>query len=405
MDFCIARQPIFNHNKRLYAYELLYRGNNEWNLSNTEGSRATSSLLVSTFLTEGIEKITGTKPCFINFTQELLLKNIHSAFPKNRLVIEILEDVEPTTEVVEACQKMVDQGYTLALDDFIYKPKFDPLIRLASIIKVDFKLTPLDSLEKLLYKLSRFDHLKFLAEKVETYEEFDKSLKLGFSYFQGYFFSYPEKIQIEELTSVKINLLRLLAEVSQKKTTITRLNEIVSIDVALTYKLLRFLNSAHFFLLEKVVSVSRAISFLGATRFRRFVMLILIAEIATDKPEELVRLAVVRAKFCELLATHGNLKKHSNELFLVGLFSLIDAMLDKPIKELLAGLPLTNNVTIALIDKTGPYAPVLEAVRNYEQSLKSPCLNNLKLIQVSPQSVGSLYLQAVEYSEQLLADC
>ncbi|HIP82142.1 MAG TPA: HDOD domain-containing protein, partial [Desulfocapsa sulfexigens] len=398
MDFCIARQPIFNHNKRLFAYELLYRGDGEWNLGDVEGSRATSGLLSSTFLTEGMEKITGTKPCFINFTQELLLRNIHSVFPKNRLVIEILEDVEPTTEVVEACRKMVDQGYTLALDDFIYKPKFDPLIRLASIIKVDFKLTPLDSLEKLLYTLSRFDHLKFLAEKVETYEEFDKSLKLGFNYFQGYFFSRPEKIRIKELTSVKINLLRLLAEVSQKKTTITRLKEIVSVDVALTYKLLRFLNSVHFFLLEKVEFVSRAISFLGENRFRRFVMLVIISEIATEKPEELVRLAVVRAKFSELLAKHGGLQKYSNELFLVGLFSLIDAMLDKPIKELLHGLPMTDNITIALVDNRGPYAPVLEAVKNYEQSLKEPCLQNLKQIQVNPRSVGGLYLQAVEYS-------
>lgn len=405
MDFCIARQPIFNFNKRLYAYELLYRGYGGWNLGNTAGNRATSSLLSSTFLTEGIEKITGTKPCFVNFTQELLLKNIHSSFPKNRLIIEILEDVEPTPEVVTACQQMVHQGYTLALDDFIYKPKFDPLINLASIIKVDFKLTPVNTLAKMLHRLSRFDHLKFLAEKVESYEEFDKALKLGFSYFQGYFFSCPEEIRIKELSSVKVNLLRLLAEVSQKTTTISRLKKIVSIDVALTFKLLRFLNSAHFYLLEKVESVSRAISFLGAKRFRHFVMLVLISEIATDKPEELVRLAVVRAKFCELLAEQGSLKNHSHELFLVGLFSLIDAMLDKTMKELLRDLPLTQDTKNALINKDVPYAPVLKAVKYYEQSLREPCLHNLSLVQVDHRSVGGLYLQAVEYGEQLLASC
>jgi EAL and modified HD-GYP domain-containing signal transduction protein len=405
MDFCLARQPIFNFNKRLFAYELLYRGNGEWNLSNTEGSRATSSLLSSVFMTEGIEKITGSKPCFVNFTQKLLLKNIHPAFPKNRLVIEILEDVEPTAEVVAACQQMVDQGYTLALDDFIYHPKFDPLIELASIIKIDFILTPVDSLEKMLHKLSRFDHLNFLAEKVETYEEFDKALKLGFSYFQGYFFSRPKVLCIKELSSVKVNLLRLLAEVSQKKTSISRLDDIVSADVALTFKLLRFLNSAHFYLLEKVESVSRAISFLGGKRFRHFVMLVLISEIASEKPEELVRLAVVRAKFCELLAEQGSLKKHSDELFLVGLFSLIDAMLDKSMKDLLGSLPLTTDVKIALVDNIGPYAPVLNAVKYYEQSSKEQCLQNLKEVQVNPRSVGGIYLQSVEYGEQLLAGC
>ncbi len=405
MDFCIARQPIFNHNRRLHAYELLYRGDGEWNLDSIEGSRATSSLLSSTFLTEGIEKITGSRPCFVNFTEELLLKDIHSAFPKNLLIIEILEDVEPTPEVMKACQKMVEQGYTLALDDFIYKPKFDPLLNLVSIIKVDLTLTPVDSVDRMLYKLSRFDHLKFLAEKVETYDEFEKSLRLGFVYCQGFFFSRPEEILIKELTSVKINLLRLLAEVSQKKTTIGRLEKIVSMDVALTYKLLRFLNSAHFFLLEKVSSVSRAIAFLGGNRFRRFVMLVLISELATDKPEELVRLAIVRAKFCELLSENGKLRKHSEELFLVGLFSLIDAMLDKPMTELLHGLSLADNTKSALIDKSGPYTPALEAVINYEQSLKNPCLKNLKQLQVNPHLVGKLYLQSVAYGEELLADC
>ena len=404
MDFCIARQPIFNFSKRLYAYELLYRGHGEWNLDNTEGSRATSSLLSSTFLTEGIDKITGSKPCFVNFTQELLLKNIHSAFPKNRLVVEILEDVEPTAEVVAACQQIVDQGYTLALDDFVYKPKFDPLVKLASIIKVDFKLTPVESSARMLYQLSRFDHLKFLAEKVETYVEFEKALKLGYSYFQGYFFSYPEEIRIKELTSVKVNLLRLLAEVSQKTTTISQLKEIVSVDVALTYKLLRFLNSAHFYLLEKVESVSRAIVFLGAKRFRRFVMLVLISEIASEKPEELVRLAVVRAKFCELLATQGSLREHSQELFLVGLFSLIEAMLDKSMKELLRGLPLTNDVASALANESGPFAPILTAVKCYEQGLREQCLCSLEQVRVDPRSIGGHYLRAVEYAEQLLAE-
>ncbi len=402
MELCIARQPILNFNKRLYAYELLYRGNEEWTLGNTEGNRATSSLLSSTFLTEGIEKITGSKPCFINFTEELLLKNIPAAFPKNRLVVEILEDVEPTPEVVEACRKIVEQGYTIALDDFVYEHKFDPLVKLASIIKVDLTVTPIDTVAKMLHKMARFEHLKFLAEKVETYEEFEKALKLGFTYFQGYFFSHPEKIYIKELSSVKVNLLRLFAEVSQKTTTVSRLQEIVSADLALTYKLLRYLNSAHFYLIEKVESVSRAIAYLGSRRFRRFVMLVLVSEIASEKPEELVRLAVVRAKFCELLAEKGRYKDHSDKLFLVGLFSLIDAMLDKSMKELLRGLPLVDDVKAALINETGPYAPVLKAVKYYEQGLREECLDCLDQMAVAGSDLGDVYLQAVEYGDQLL---
>jgi len=284
MEVCIARQPIFSVNKKLYAYELLFRGDYDDCPEELAGDKATTSLLSSTFLTEGIEKISESKPCFVNFTEKLLLQKIAVAFPQNRLVVEILEDVEPTPQIIEACTELKEQGYLLALDDFLYHPRFDPLLAIVDIVKIDFIQSPVDSLHKMLHRLSRFDHLKLLAEKVESYDEFEKAAKLGFDYFQGFFFSKPEKICIQELSSVKVNLLRLLAEVTQKKTTIARVESIVSTDVALTYKLLRYLNSAHFYLLEKVESVARAIAFLGATRFRQFVLLAIISELATDKP-------------------------------------------------------------------------------------------------------------------------
>ncbi|MEA3467436.1 MAG: HDOD domain-containing protein [Thermodesulfobacteriota bacterium] len=402
MELCIARQPIFSFNKRLYAYELLFRGNDKLSLESTEGNKATSILLSSTFLIEGIEKVTGSKPCFVNFPEKLLLKNIPAAFPKNRLVVEILEDVEPTPEIIAACKKLKQDGYTLALDDFVYHPRFDPLLELADIVKVDFLLTPVAEVHKMLYKMAKFDHLKLLAEKVETYDEFEQALKLGFHYFQGFFFSKPELIRIGELTSVKVNLIRLLAEVSQKKTTVKRLEEIVSVDVALTYKLLRYLNSAHFYLLEKVKSVARAISFLGEKRFRRFVLLVLISEVASDKPDELVKLAVVRAKFCELLAGQGAMKENSGELFLVGLFSVIDAMLDKPMKELMKRISLSQDVKTALVSRTGTYAAVLEAVECYERGEMRGCNCALQEAGIIPDGLGDLYLQALEYGDRLL---
>lgn len=402
MEFCIARQPIFSFNKNLYAYELLFRGNGELSLQNTEGNRATSILLSSAFLTEGIEKVTGSKPCFVNFPEKLLLKSIPTAFSKTQLVVEILEDVEPTPEVIAACKRLKKDGYTLALDDFVYHPRFDPLLELADIVKVDFMLTPVDGVHKMLYKMARFDHLKLLAEKIETYNEFEKALRLGFHYFQGFFFSKPELIRIGELTPVKVNLIRLLAEVSQKKTTIKRLEEIVSADVALTYKLLTYLNSAHFYLLEKVESVARAISFLGARRFRRFVLLALVSQVASDKPEELVTLAVVRAKFCELLAQQGPLAGSSDELFLVGLFSLIDAMLDKPMEEVVKQIPLQEKVKEALVSRSGPYSVVLDAVECYERGEMRGCGFALQEVGVLKDRLGEIYLKALEYGDTIL---
>ncbi len=402
MDICIARQPIFSVHKKLYAYELLFRGGQDDYPKHLAGDKATTSLLSSTFLTEGIERIAGSKLCFVNFTEKLLLQKIAMAFPQNRLVVEILEDVEPTSAILDACTELKEQGYLLALDDFLYHPRFDPLLAIVDIVKIDFIQSPVDSLHILLRKLSRFEHLKLLAEKVESYDEFEKSVKLGFHYFQGFFFSRPEKICLQELSSVKINLLRLLAEVTKKKTTIDQVEAIVSSDVALTYKLLRYLNSAHFYLLEKVVSVSRAIAFLGAKRFRQFVLLAIISELATEKPEELVRLAVVRARFCELLVDKKAGKEEASELFLVGLFSLVDAMLDKTMKELMEQMPLSDDVKNCLVLRTGPYAIILEAVAKYERGETERCINSLQNRGISEKELGAAYLEALEYGEQLL---
>lgn len=403
MDICIARQPIFSIHKKIFAYELLFRGEDGKCPDKVTGDRATTSLLSSTFLTEGVERITGSKPCFVNFTEKLLLQKIAAAFPQTRLVVEILEDVEPTPQIVSACMELKEQGYLLALDDFLYYPRFDPLLEIADIVKVDFVQSPVDSLHKMIRQLSRFDHLQLLAEKVETYEEFEKAAKLGFHYFQGYFFSKPETICLQELSSVKVNLLRLLAEVTQKTTTIARVEAIVSADVALTYKLLRYLNSAHFYLLEKVESVARAIAFLGAKRFRQFVILALISELATEKPEELVRLAVIRAKFCELLVTETKGSKVADELFLVGLFSLIDAMLDKTMKSLMEQMPLSDAVKNALVSRTGPYAAVLEGVEQYEQGETQACLAVLREAGLPDSLPGPLYVESVKYGDDLLA--
>jgi len=403
MKVCIARQPIFSVHKKLYAYELLFRGDNDECPENLAGDKATTSLLSSTFLTEGIEKISGSKPCFVNFTEKLLLQKVAAAFPQNRLVVEILEDVEPTPRIIAACKELKEQGYLLALDDFLYHPRFDPLLAIVDIVKIDFIQSPVDSLHKMLHKLSRFEHLKLLAEKVESYDEFEKAAKMGFHYFQGFFFSKPEKICMQELSSVKVNLLRLLAEVTQKKTTIARVEAIVASDVALTYKLLRYLNSSHFYLLEKVESVARAIAFLGAKRFRQFVLLAIISELATDKPEELVRMAVVRARFCELLADKNAEKKVADELFLVGLFSLVDAMLDKTMASLMQQMPLSDDVKTGLISRTGPYASILEAVEYYEQGETALCLTSLQGSEVSDEELGTVYLESLKYGEHLLA--
>ncbi len=401
MDLFIARQPIFTAHKKLYAYELLYRGTKTSSLSNTSGNKATASVLSSAFLTEGIDKISGLRPCFINFTRDLLLQNLPASFPKALIVVEILEDVPASPDVVAICRKLKDDGYTIALDDFVYDSSLEPLIGIADIIKFDFLLTPVDTLQKTLYRLSRYK-LKYLAEKVESYEEFVQASKLGFSYFQGYFFAKPEKMRIREIDSAKVNLVVLLAEVNKKTTTPRKLEKIILRDVALAYKLLRYINSSYFYRLQKIDSVAHAITYLGENELRRFVILVLISELASDKPGELVRLAVVRAKMGELLAQETALKDKADEIFLLGLFSLLAAMLDTTIDFICEQLSLSDHLKDALVNMTGPYSPFLEVVISYERRDKTACRAAAQEIGVAVGKLHKMYLEAIAFADSVL---
>lgn len=397
MDIFIARQPIFNIHKRLFAYELLYRGTKTSNLGNTSGNKATTSVLSSAFLTEGIDKISGSRPCFINFTRDLLLQNLPASFPKNLVVVEVLEDVPPTPDVVAICRKLREDGYSIALDDFVYDSSMEPLIAITDIIKFDFRLTPIDTLQKTLHRLSRYN-LKYLAEKVETYEEFVQASKLGFSYFQGYFFSRPEKIRIREIDSAKINLVTLLAEVNRKTTTLRKLEKLIQSDVGLAYKLLRYLNSSYFYRLQRIESVAHAITYLGENEIRRFIILVVISELVTDKPGELVRLAVVRAKMSELLALETDKREKADEIFLLGLFSLLDAMLDTTMDYICERLSLGDLLKNALISQSGSFSPFLLAVISYEKRDKKACLAAVTELGLGTEKLHQHYLEAIAFS-------
>jgi c-di-GMP-related signal transduction protein len=401
MDIFIARQPIFNIHKKLFAYELLYRGTKTSNLDNASGNKATTSVLSSAFLTEGIDKISGVRPCFINFTRDLLLQNLPASFPKALIVVEILEDVPPSPEIVKICRKLRTDGYSIALDDFVYDPSLDPLISIADIIKIDLRISSIDTIIKTMRRLSSFKG-KYLAEKIESYDDLNKISKLGFSYFQGYFFCKPERIRITEVDSSKISLMNLLAEVNRKSTSLKTLEKIIQNDVGLSFKLLRYINSSYFYRLTKIDSIGHAITYLGEREFRRFIILVLISELATDKPTELVKLAVVRAKMGELLARETVLREREDEIFLLGLFSLLDAMLDIPMEHICKRLSLNDRLKNALVDGTGQYSPYLQAVISYERCEKISCIEALQEIGLGVQNLHRVYLEAISFAESVL---
>ncbi|MGL1932336.1 MAG: EAL domain-containing protein [Desulfotalea sp.] len=397
MDVFVARQPIFDKKKKIYAYELLFRNSDTNGFPDIDGDTATTSLLSSSFFTVGIDKIGAGKLVFINFTEDLLLKGTPSLFPQDKLVVEILEDVMPTKAIVDCCKELKKKGYILALDDFVYSKKFDELLQLADIVKVDFILTSLADVETMVKDLKPYG-CRLLAEKVETYEEFNKALELGFELFQGYFFSKPEILKNKDLSSSQINMMQLISEVNTNDYfDVTKLEKLVSTDISVSYKLLNYLNSSHFSRVQPLTSIRQAISFLGFDDFNRFITLIAASGLAEDKPGELIRASIIRARFMELMAKELDLD--GGEMFLLGLFSMIDAILDQALRKTLKKMPLSENINEALLSRSGNLFNFLRLVETYEKGNKVAFKFALKKVGISDDRISELYLEALEWTD------
>jgi c-di-GMP-related signal transduction protein len=398
MDAFVARQPIFHGSKKLFAYELLFRTGMSNAFPGIDGGIATSSLLSSSFFTVGIERISGGKLVFINFTEELLCRGVPTLFPKSEIVVEILEDVQPTEEVVEACRDLQQKGYLLALDDFVFRDNLQPLIDMARIIKIDFRLTPLEEIAEMLNRI-KGGRCRFLAEKIETHEEFLEAKALGFHYFQGYFFAKPEILKNREVSPSQLTVARLICEVNRQDMEFRQLEELINQDVAISFKLINYLNSAYFGRMHPVSSIRQAVAFLGERGVRMFVSLIVASRLVEQKPDELLRLSAIRGKFLEQVAI--SLGLNEGELFMLGLFSLLDAMLDNPMEALVGRLPLSAEVREALVQRSGGLAPFLLLVEAYEQCHWSEVDLRLKQLQLDPEKIQAFYLDAVRLADIL----
>lgn len=398
MNVFVARQPIFDRQKKIYAYELLFRTGETNGFPNIDGGAATTSLLSSSFFTVGIDKITAGRMAFINFTEDLIARGIPQLFPTGKLMVEILEDVEPGSEIVEACKVLKEKGYSLALDDFVYSRKFDELLHLSDIIKIDFRLTPPDRLERMVATLQQFN-CRLLAEKVETYEEFARALDLGFDYFQGYFFAKPEVLRNKDLSSSQVTILQLLSELNaaDREFDVESLERLVSRDISITYKLLNYINSAHFCRLQPISSIGQAISYLGESGFKMFLSLIAASLLAEGKPSELVRASIIRARFLELIGIAC--RRDGSEMFLLGLFSLIDAMLDRSIHAVLNTMHLSENINAALIGKSGDLFPYLRLVETYEKGSWIAARFALKKIGIDEKRIADFYVEAITWAD------
>ncbi|MBN1906884.1 MAG: HDOD domain-containing protein [Deltaproteobacteria bacterium] len=400
MDIYVARQPIFDQEKKIYGYELLFRDSMKNLFSGIDGNTATSKVLSNSFLNIGIEKLVGKGVAFINFTRELLIEQVPKLFPSEQLVIEVLEDVKAEKDVVESCVELSKQGYTIALDDFFYNEGLTPLIAIANIIKFDFRATPPDQISEIIEKISKYN-LMLLAEKVETNEEFDIALKMGFKYFQGYFFSKPEVVEGKDISPAKFNLLQIMAEVNQPYFEFSKVEETIARDVSISYKLMRYINSAYYKRGNEISSIKQAIVLLGERGIRSFLSLIAMAKLSDNKPDELIRSSIIRAKFCELMARHVEACKNTSELFTLGLFSSIDAILDDTMENIMAKLPLSENIKNALVTHTGELSYCLEMAKSYERGDWVRFNEIAKDHKVNQEKLPQSFLEAITWADAI----
>ena len=364
----IGRQAILDQQKKVYAYEILFRSGlkNAFD-PNLDGNIATQSVMVNAMLDFGMNKLVSDKRAFINFTEQNLLTRAPKLLPSENVVVEILETVQPTPEILAVVQELKEAGYKIALDDFVLLPGYEPLIEMADIIKVDFRITA-DPEERKSMREILPKHVRLLAEKIETEEEFQQALEYGYVLFQGYFFCKPAVLHQKRLTSNALSKIRLLREVNRQNVDFSAITGVISSDTNLVHKLLTYINSAGIGLTNHVSNLKQATVLLGTSGVLRWVTLVSLQTFSEDKPPELFTLSLLRAKFCELIAQ--SLKRPGltpDTGFLLGMFSLLDVLLSLPMEDVLKEVALADDINAALLGEDNDLRRLLDLVVAYEK--------------------------------------
>jgi EAL and modified HD-GYP domain-containing signal transduction protein len=354
----VGRQRIFDNSNRLFAYELLFRSGEKASADHLDDQVATSLVIYNALMEIGLDDLVGNSLAFVNFSRETLLSDIADLLPPSRVVIEILEDTEIDDELNARAKDLVDQGYAIALDDFIYSPEWDPLLRLAKIVKIDVACHTIDEIQLLIDTIRPFD-VELLAEKVETHEEHEALKKMGFRYFQGYYYAKPSTVKTDHLPDNHLAVLQLVARLQDSDVETTEAADLLSQTVSLNYQLLRYVNSAATGLRSPVSSVKEAVVYLGLRKVKQLASLVALSGLST-KPVELIYTGLTRAMTCELLASRLA-RPDQSQFFLVGLFSILEALLDCPIETAIRKLPLTEELVGALVNNEGILAEALRS--------------------------------------------
>ncbi len=401
MDLFIARQPIFTKQQTVYGYELLFRSGSANVFSHPDPDQASARVIVDSVFQVGLPTLTGRKRAFINFTRDLLVQGAALLLPKEQAVIEVLETVQPEADTLAACRRLKAAGYLLALDDFNGGSGKEALVELANIIKVDFAATDGPKRQTIVRQYAPRG-IRMLAEKVETPEDFRQAVEAGYTYFQGYFFAKPAMLKSTRTPENRVTYIALLQEVLRPEINIARVATVMSRDVTLTYKLLRYINSPFFGFRRRIASIMEGLMLLGEGEVRRWASVIGLACLGADKPAELVTEAAVRARFGEALAGDAGFPEDADHLFMIGLLSLLDALLDRPLPELLSELPIVDAVKGPLLGRPSRLRDVHDCVLAYVHGEWGQLADLMKRLNLKEAHVPVRYREAVLWAQQML---
>jgi c-di-GMP phosphodiesterase len=394
-DFLIGRQPIFNRRMEVVAYELLYRTIEPKGTQATlDGDLATSQVILNAFSEIGLESIVGDHVAFINATQNFLLGRLPIPFSPEKVVLEVLEDIPIDPPLIQALQQLKLAGFRLALDDVIAIQPIQAILGLSHIVKIDLKGVRPSDLATLVNALKQYN-VKLLAEKVETQAEYSMCYRMGFELFQGFFLCKPTVLKGQRMDVSRLVVLQSMSTLQDPNATFESVEHIVAQDVTLGYKLLKLINSSFYSLSTPVTSIRQAISLIGFAQMRGWITLLLMSAVQ-NKPHELTVIALLRAKMCELFARSMSLA-HPETYFLVGLLSVLDAMMDMSMTQLLTNLPLSPEVLDALLERKGSLGEVLTIVIAYEIGDWDTVLQS----KLDCQVIHRIYMEAIQWANVL----
>jgi len=360
----IGRQGIYDQNRNIFGYELLYRNSDKGFADFSDGDKASSNVLLNAFVEFGIEQIIGPNKAFINFTRKFFIDVPPLPFDPNQVILELLEDIDVDQPLIDGVINLHKLGYKFAIDDFIFEEKWKPLLPYASIIKIEIPQFDWDNAEKLLHELRKHD-VKLLAEKVETAEEHEKLKTLNFDYFQGYYYSHPKILKAKTIPENEIVILRLLSRLNDPGVTIEELNELIEQDLGLSFKILKYINSASVGLSRNVESIKQAVVYLGLNRIKSWTSLLAITGMKGGNKESMTN-AMVRGYMCQAMINKCG-KSNPDTAFTVGTLSILDEIMQTPIDEILEKLPLSIEVANALSKHEGILGQALTCTLAYEK--------------------------------------